>query len=120
VKRTAFFRGKCFKFSCNEFVLRAGADAAAGDGRKPVESHGTRSLREESERPLRGVDSVLEVAVEKEADVADRSDVMEWLTDDDGPWLDFFREERAGNVCWFDDADVGRDCGREGDWVERS
>lgn len=94
VKRTAFFPGKCLIFSCNMFEVRAGA--AACDGRELTERHGTRSLSEDSERPLRGVDSVLEVAVENE--VAERSDVMEWLIEEDGAWVDFFREERTGKV----------------------
>lgn len=94
VKRTAFFRGKCLIFS---FELRTGAVSC--DGRELIERHGTRSLREDSERPLWGVDSVLEVAVENEAEVAERSDVMEWLIEDDGAWVDFFREERIGKVC---------------------
>lgn len=81
-------------------MLRAGAAGANGDRELvDAERHGTRSLREDSERPLRGVDSVLEVAVENEAEVTERSDVMEWLIEDDGAWVDFFREERMGKVC---------------------
>ena len=81
-------------------MLRAGAAGANGDRELvDAERHGTRSLREDSERPLRGVGSVLEVAVENEVEVVERSDVMECLIEDDGAWLDFFREDRIGNVC---------------------
>ena len=64
MNRTAFFRGTCFDNPRKEPALSGGTDG-------PEESHGTRSLKDENERLLRGVDNVLEVTVDKETDGSD-------------------------------------------------
>ncbi|KAF8623027.1 hypothetical protein AX15_006539 [Amanita polypyramis BW_CC] len=113
--RTTFFNGMCFACSSK----RVGVGDVHGVTRDPIENHGTRALSEDNERPLRGVNSVLDVAVDNEpdvADVAEWSDTIEWLIDDDEVVL--FGNFSEENVFRVEDAEIGREGGREIECVE--
>ena len=113
LNRTAFFRGLSFTCSFKPHVCVGDVDGASRE-----ENHGTRTLSDDNEQSLRGVDSVLDVIVDNEADLAEWSDTMEWLIDDDDAVFGVFSEGCKGDDFRFEDAEVGREGGSEIECVE--